>query len=345
MSTIGPNDSASLVNTIPISMLAQHHLDMARSLAQSAGSATTPSTPVMALHPVIPTPTTIQEERMYPWPDTDDEKIYVSMLADAGVNDVNNDYADYLMIDIGAGITTCPKEFAEAGPQGSSSWIEPKELPPLEAATGQSIIHQGACEISFMASAIDQQQETFKMRFQVTNVKCAIVAQQDLLETGFVPRFGAYASVLEAPSGRIFPLVQHGRIWYMKVKRVVLASEVALTIAPLRQPAAAQPIPLYRDGQRQGPADDEVEGASAGGAASSSAAAAAAVPGDDQPRDHLEIVRKQRDAIELCDSPESRVAKAKGVPVMPPLPERQLHRLTHWPYRSWCKACVVWRWT
>ena len=26
---------------------------------------------------------------------------------------------------------------------------------------------------------------------------------------------------------------------------------------------------------------------------------------------------------------------------MPPLPERQLHRLTHWPYRSWCKACVV----
>eukprot|EP00959_Pyramimonas_sp_CCMP1952_P125311 2620048-Pyramimonas_sp.AAC.1 len=128
------------------------------------------------------------------------------MLAAAGASIFEDDDADYLMIDSGAGIITCPMQFAEAEPHGSSNWIVPKNLPPLEAATGQSIIHRGACAVNFMAAALGQQQEIFKMRFQIANVKCPIVAQQDLLEAGFVPKYGLYSSVLEAPSGRIFPL-------------------------------------------------------------------------------------------------------------------------------------------
>ncbi|CAK0903822.1 unnamed protein product [Prorocentrum cordatum] len=176
----------------------------------------------------------------------DEGPIYASMLAAAGASIFEDDDADYLMIDSGAGIITCPMQFAEAEPHGSSNWIVPKNLPPLEAATGQSIIHRGACAVNFMAAALGQQQEIFKMRFQIANVKCPIVAQQDLLEAGFVPKYGLYSSVLEAPSGRIFPLVQQGRIWHMKMKRVVTASEPAVVFAPLREPAVAQPIPVYR---------------------------------------------------------------------------------------------------
>ncbi|CAK0788952.1 unnamed protein product [Prorocentrum cordatum] len=192
----------------------------------------------MALQQVRGTPTTIQEERAYPWPDTDDKgPIYASMLPAAGASIFEDDDADYLMIDSGAGITTCPMVFAEAEPQGSSNWIAPKNLPPLEAATGQSIIHTGVCEVNAIATALDQQQEIFQMRFQITNVKCPIVAQLNLLEAGFVPKYGLYSSVLEAPSGRIFPVAQQDRTRYMKMKRVVTASGPAVTIAPLRQPA------------------------------------------------------------------------------------------------------------
>ncbi|CAK0792935.1 unnamed protein product [Prorocentrum cordatum] len=199
------------------------------------------------------TPTTIQEERAYPWPDTDDEgPIYVSMLAAAGASSFEDDDADYLMIDSGAGIAIRSMEFAEAEPQGSSNWIAPKNLPPLEAATGQSIIRNGACEVNFAATALDQQRDIFKVRFQITNVKCPTVAQQDLLEAGFVPKYGVHPSVLGVPSGRILPLAQQGRIWYMKMEHVVAASEPAVAIAPLRQPVVAQPIPVYGDGRQPG---------------------------------------------------------------------------------------------
>ena len=35
-------------------------------------------------------------------------------------------------------------------------------------------------------------------------------------------------------------------------------------------------------------------------------------------------------------STEAVAAKARGVPVMPPLAERQRHKLVHLPLRNWC---------
>eukprot|EP00959_Pyramimonas_sp_CCMP1952_P378412 7927161-Pyramimonas_sp.AAC.1 len=84
-STIGPNDLASLVNAIPISMLAQHHLNMAKRLAQSTvGPSSTASGSAMTLQPVRGAPATVQEGRARPWLDADGEgAIYASMLAAA----------------------------------------------------------------------------------------------------------------------------------------------------------------------------------------------------------------------------------------------------------------------
>ena len=64
-----------------------------------------------------------------------------------------------------------------------------------------------------------------RFKFQVTNVKCPIIALQDLLEAGFVPKLGVYASTLESPSGRHILLAAYGCIWYLQVKRVVPADE------------------------------------------------------------------------------------------------------------------------
>ena len=64
-----------------------------------------------------------------------------------------------------------------------------------------------------------------------------------------------------------------------------------------------------------------------------------------EPLDATEVVAPQQrqltDAREIDESGEAMQAKAKGIPAMPPLPERRLHRLTHYPYRNWCKACVA----
>eukprot|EP00974_Lingulodinium_polyedra_P069336 6713320-Lingulodinium_polyedra.AAC.1 len=60
------------------------------------------------------------------WPDTDDEQGFVSMLAAAAPVDENY----WCMIDSGSGVTTCSAEFAKLGRR-----IDPKHLPPLQAAT------------------------------------------------------------------------------------------------------------------------------------------------------------------------------------------------------------------
>ena len=60
-------------------------------------------------------------------------------------------------------------------------------------------------------------------------------------------------------------------------------------------------------------------------------------------RDAAETTRRMPDGMELELSEEAPAAKARGIPDMPPLPERQQHRLLHLPYRSWCKWCVMGR--
>ncbi len=53
--------------------------------------------------------------------------------------------------------------------------------------------------------------------------------------------------------------------------------------------------------------------------------------------------------LELSDgaflkiSPEAMAARSRGIPVMPDLEARRLHRLTQWPYKAWCTWCVMGR--
>ena len=47
------------------------------------------------------------------------------------------------------------------------------------------------------------------------------------------------------------------------------------------------------------------------------------------------------DGAFLEESREGVQARAKSVPAMSGVAERRCHRLTHWPYRSFCKAFVV----
>ena len=45
------------------------------------------------------------------------------------------------------------------------------------------------------------------------------------------------------------------------------------------------------------------------------------------------------------ESGEAETLKQAHSPVLPPAAEVQQHRLTHWPYRSWCKFCNLGRGT
>ena len=115
-------------------------------------------------------------------------------------------------------------------------------LPPLEAANGQEIVHEGACTITFSAQDVQGQEELFSFRFQITNVKCAIISQQDLLEADFIPHCGRSASFLESPSGKWYSLVLEDRIWFLKAKRVGIRAEAwPIAIGPVRQPAELSP--------------------------------------------------------------------------------------------------------
>ena len=51
--------------------------------------------------------------------------------------------------------------------------------------------------------------------------------------------------------------------------------------------------------------------------------------------DVAELVENERDKGEIRVSEEAQRARARGIPVMPPLAERQHHRLLHLPFRSW----------
>ena len=46
--------------------------------------------------------------------------------------------------------------------------------------------------------------------------------------------------------------------------------------------------------------------------------------------------RSPIDNATLSISAEAQAARARGIPVLHPLAERQAHRLTHIPYRNWC---------
>ncbi len=52
------------------------------------------------------------------------------------------------------------------------------------------------------------------------------------------------------------------------------------------------------------------------------------------------MVDKKKDKRELQLSEEAQRARARGIPQMPPLADRQQHRLLHLPYRSWCRHYV-----
>ena len=52
---------------------------------------------------------------------------------------------------------------------------------------------------------------------------------------------------------------------------------------------------------------------------------------------------READGDTLEDTTEAVAAKARGIPVMPPLAERQRHRLVHHLFCNWCAFCVVGR--
>ena len=68
-----------------------------------------------------------------------------------------------------------------------------------------------------------------------------------------------------------------------------------------------------------------------------------------EPRPELQENRGDRELLRETDgdtlevSTEAAAAKARGIPVLPPLAERQRHRLVHLPFRNWCIFCVIGR--
>ena len=51
----------------------------------------------------------------------------------------------------------------------------------------------------------------------------------------------------------------------------------------------------------------------------------------------------ERMAVAQAVSEEAARARSRGIPTMPPMSERLVHRLTHVPYRAWCQDCVAGR--
>eukprot|EP00971_Amphidinium_carterae_P341163 6479842-Amphidinium_carterae.2 len=83
--------------------------------------------------------------------------------------------------------------------------------------------------------------------------------------------------------------------------------------------------------------------ASSGGQAGGSVDAGGLAGGPAEQVDSDMLAKGPRDGALLELSSEAVTARAKEIPVLPPLAERYRHRLTHLPYRNWCRFCVAGR--
>lgn len=150
------------------------------------------------------------------------------------------------------------------------------------------------------------------------------------------------------PDGTWVPLQRRGRTFWLKGEVDANENPEVVTVAAVRRSPEAKTLPF---------AAEEAEPRDTPGGASSAdttppMAKSGASPGAQQASDTVEDneldvdgheLSREKDGQQLAIAQEAQRARARGIPVMPPLAERPLHRLIHLPYRAWCKHCVVGR--
>ena len=68
-------------------------------------------------------------------------------------------------------------------------------------------------------------------------------------------------------------------------------------------------------------------------------ATAGAAESQEEVEDETAVIRDESQDL----SAEIEPLKQATSPILPPAAEVEQHRLTHWPYRSWCKFCNLGR--
>ena len=134
------------------------------------------------------------------------------------------------------------------------------------------------------------------------------------------------------PSGKRADVQRFGKTFWLEARREGQTPEGPLIVATVSKSIVVREI--AGETTEEAPGQASSSAAEAPGppeASSAEAAQATAAP------DSAETVRREKDGGELDLSEEALIAKARGIPDMPPLHERQQHRLLHLPFRSWCK--------
>ena len=234
--------------------------------------------------------------------------------------------------DSGSGLTTCPCGFFPEGQKHAA-----KKLPKLVTATGDPVNVDHACTVDLEAETGG----TLKISFQESNVDKVIISAAESLPPGssaMIRKDGP--SYIEISDGSRIPLHRSNGALWLKLSRTAQIEKPALTIAAAG-PSAGPVV-------RTPPAEIDVE--DTGGATSASSGVPRVVPEDPVAAEAAalepdvdEIVKDAEelpDAAFLAFTEESQHARARGIPVMPAAADREVHRLTHWPFRAWCVWCV-----
>eukprot|EP00972_Heterocapsa_arctica_P025606 3767992-Heterocapsa_arctica.AAC.1 len=135
----------------------------------------------------------------------DEGVLNIDVMAEViDVKALTTDNGMLLLVDSGACISTCPRNWCDWAPTSSSN-----ALPHAVTATGKALQMYGLRRVR----CTTWDNESFDLTFVVSDVNRPIVAVRDLLDQGFVPDFRHPAGLVRF--GRRLPLVMAGVLYYL----------------------------------------------------------------------------------------------------------------------------------
>ena len=162
------------------------------------------------------------------------------------VNALEIDGAVYVLIDSGAAIHCCPRDFAE----NLSRAVTSLRHYDIRSAGGGVLGHHGSREISFKAlDSIENTWHSLRATFEVSGVKRPILSVSRLREKGFTVVFGKQAYIENRQQQRL-GLIEMKGFFFLKVQpqwprrqEILMPVSVAPPTGPWRQAGG-----VWRDG-------------------------------------------------------------------------------------------------
>ena len=208
-------------------------------------------------------------------------------------------YATELLVDSGCYDNCCPPDFAPECP------ILPAPEERALAANKAKLIHYGKKIVHGWMVSEDDKWQRVSIRFNVFDVKRAILSTMKLAKKGYIFFHGPNGHYIQQGSDRVKMFEKNG-LPYVKFW-IDSGSSGAKLVAPIQYggaTASTDAIPRVTTN-----ADDDSE-------------TFAGVGGD------------------MISDKEAQRARGILVPKGPSAAERTAHELTHLPYRTWCEFCV-----